>query len=308
MLNKFTQSLVFLTTLALIIGLFVPVQTADAVTVGPSKIEAEVDPGDTVEGEFFLKNEDGGQQTFYSSVQKFTEQGSIKSFLDEPTLLSEWVDVPESVTLESGADQRFPFTIDIPDDAPPGGHFGVIWWSPTPPNATSSRQVSITTRAGALVYINVSGDVQQTASIERFSVDKKVTKELPIEFSLDIKNTGTVYIQPSGSIEISSVLGNARASLPINEKNLQILPGSTKSISIPFSDEAWFWGPYKAEVSLRYGTEEDGQFKVLNESKTFWVFGVASTAIILLAILFLLFGLPYMIRRYNKWIIEKSRE
>lgn len=305
---KHTQFFLPLLFVLLVWSLVAPPQTAEAVTVGPSKIEASADPGDTIEGQYYLRNEESEPKTYYSSVQKFTEQGSIKKFLDSPTLLSEWILIPESIYLEPGEDKQFPFSFEVPENAPPGGHFGVIWWGTTPPNATSSEQVSITTRAGSLVYVNISGDVRQTAKIQDFRFDKKIAESLPIEIMLDIKNTGTVYIQPSGTVEITSILGNIRASLPINEKKVQVLPGSTKDISVELADDTWYWGPYRADVSFRYGADDNGQFKVVNESKTFWVFGIASTSIIAFIIIFLFVGLPFIIRRYNKWIIDKSQK
>lgn len=282
-----------------------------AVTVGPSKIQVTADPGDTVEGQLFLRNEEDTDQTFYSSIQRFTERGNSKSFLEKPTLLSDWTSLPDEVTLESGEETRLDYTINIPEDAPAGGHFGVIWWSPSPPagsgTSSDSEQVSITTRAGVLVYLNVTGDVDQSAEITTLSADDSLVGGLPVDFSMSIENSGTTYITPTGTLEVASLLGNTRAEIPINDKNKQILPESSKNLSMKLTGDGWYWGPYKAQATVRYGGD-NGQSNVVTKTGWVWVIPPTITIIILVLLLILFIGAPYALRWHSRRVEERLRE
>lgn len=287
-----------------------PLET-QAITVGPSKVQVTADPGDTVEGQLFLRNEEDTDQTFYSSIQRFTEEGNTKSFLNKPTLLSDWMNLPGSVQLDSGDETRFDYSIDIPEDAPPGGHFGVIWWSPSPPagsgTSSQSEQVSITTRAGILVFLNVTGDTEQSANISSFSADDSLVGGLPVDLSLSIENDGTTYITPSGTIEVTSLLGNTRAELPVNDKNKQILPGGSKTLSAQLTGDSWYWGPYKTEAMVRYGGQ-DGEQKVVTDMHWFWVIPPTSTSIGVFVLLVLLVGIPLAFRWQRRRIERELRD
>ncbi len=142
-------------------------KNADAITVGPVKLEYSVNPGDTVTGEMFIKNEEKEDRIFYPSLDRFTEQNGNKVFTKDKNLLADWFHTDASVTLKSGEDKKVPFQLIVPAYAPPGGEFAVIWWGTNPPtSATSSeQQVSIQTRAGILMYVNVSGKINNAASI-----------------------------------------------------------------------------------------------------------------------------------------------
>lgn len=105
-----------------------------AVTVGPVKIEYTLDPGSQVRGELFIKNNSDETKTFYPAIEKFEENDGRKVFFrDVESTLSMWISGLEPVTLGPNEDVRTQFTMNVPENAPPGGHFGVIWWSASPP-------------------------------------------------------------------------------------------------------------------------------------------------------------------------------
>ena len=274
-----------------------------ALTVGPAKMEHSIDPGNIISGNLFLMNETGGTQTFYPSFEKFIEADGEKQFLPkEPSELVKWIKVVDSVTLASGEQKDIPFSINVPKNASPGGHFVVIWWSTSPPSATNGA--SIVTRAGILVYLRVSGDIKESARILNFSSNKKFYSGLPINFSLSFENTGNVYLKPKGSIKIKNFFGLIKKNLIINENELQVLPESRKNFNIIWNSSGWkdfAIGPYKAEINLKYGEKEN------QISEKIWIF-IFPWKIILAAILILIiifFILIKGIKKYNKWIFSK---
>jgi hypothetical protein len=278
---------------------------ADAVTVGPVKLEYTVDPGTSLEGEFFLKNEELETKTFYPLIEKFNEVDGNKVFSQDTSTLAVWLDTAPSVTLAPNQDIRVPFTISVPRNAPPGGHFAVVWWSTTPPVIEGGQQVAVVTRAGILVYLNVNGEVTGSASIADLGLGKSVFWSIPdaIPVTANIKNDMNIYIKPQGDITLTSIFGSTKASVPLNAKGLQVLPQSEKGIpEISLDTPGLLFGPYKLNAAMEYG--ENDSKGTIEASR--WVFFLP-IHIIIIALL-LIFGVPALLKRYNKWVINQARQ
>lgn len=278
-----------------------------AVTVGPAKIEYRVDPGDTISDKLVLINDSGARQTLYSAFEKFTEVNGEKKFLPtEPAELANWIELPKNITLELGEQREIPFTIEVPKKAPPGGHFAVIWWGTGSPDL--KKQVSIVTRAGILVYLRVSGEVNESAELLNFSADggKFFWTKMPENFTVLFKNSGNTYIKPKGEINIKNIFGSNKAVLGVNDVNVIFLPEVEQNLRVAkkFDKPPFAFGFYKAELTLNWGEKQNSVLK----SIWFFVFPWKHVlgGIIILAILF--FGFKKAIKKYNQWIINKARE
>lgn len=275
----------------------------NAVTVGPVKLEYFADPGTEIKGEIFIKNEENISKTFYPSVDEFTEQNGEKMFLKGQGRIAEWFSTSDSVTLRPDESGKIPFTIKVPQDAPPGGQFGVIWWS-SAASSTTSQDVSIQTRAGILVYLNVSGNIVESAKITKFDTENSRTffgKALA-PFTLTISNEGNVYIKPKGSLKITSMFGRVVKEIPVNNKGLQILPKSYRSYGdLTWEGSFWSFGPYKAELTAQYGNK---QIQQLTESKWIWVFPVH----LILMVVAIVVILTVFFNLYNRWLFKKYAE
>ncbi len=285
--------------LSLIMGFLIfPIQSR-AVTVGPGKLEYSVDPGQIVSGQMFLMNETQSPATFYPSFEKFTEDNGEKIFTKEESDLSTWVKSSSSVALKPGESKNIPFTIEIPQDASPGGHFAVIWWSNAPPG----QGVSIVTRAGILLMLRVSGDIKEEGRILSFDTDnlKRFFTSFPIPFSIVFKNDGNVYVKPSGKITIKNILGQTKASLPVNKFSLQILPNSKRTFGEQWESTKFAFGPYKVELSLVYGESK----KEVSQSFWIWVITWKLIAAIIILLFIIFYVIPKSIKKYNRWIVEK---
>jgi len=283
------------------IFVFFPLLTK-AVTVSPGKIQYKTDPGAVISGKIFVLNEEGETQTFYVAFEKFIEQGGEKKFLPgEPTELANWFKMEKNVTIEPGQQKEIPFTVEIPQNAPPGGHFAVIWWGAAPPGG----QVAIVTRAGILVYVEVSGEVNEKGELLNFSLPKGnfLVFRLPEDFTVDFKNSGNTYLKPVGEIKIKNIFGSSIAAFDVNDKERIILPEDAQSLNISkkFEKPPFALGLYKAELALSWGETQN------NIQKSIYLFvfpwKIVILAIIILVILYLL--ITKGIKKYNKWIIAK---
>ena len=230
---------------------FLPVFVS-AITVGPAKIEYRVDPGTIINDTLTIINESNEKQTFYSAFEKFTEINGEKKFLPgEPTELTNWFKLPTKIVLKPGEQQRMPFTVEVPKNAPPGGHFAVIWWGTESPQ---SSQVSVVTRAGILVYLRVSGEINEAGNLTLFATENNhnFLARLPKSFVVKFKNIGNSYLKPKGDILIKNIFGKEIISFDINETDIILLPNSEADLKITkkFETVPFALGFYKGELSL----------------------------------------------------------
>lgn len=272
-----------------------------AVTVGPVKLEFSADPGDAVRGEMFVQNEESETATLHASLQQFTEEDGNKIFNDEKGDIASWIKPIAPVTLEAGAQKKIPFTISVPQDAPPGGHFGVLWWSSSVGGKTD--QVAVVTRAGVLLYLTVSGELERKASILSFDTEGggRAFGALPVSFTVLFKNEGNTYEKPQGTLTLYNIFGGESIQQQANEFGSQILPRSQKTLAIDVKSDRFLFGPYRAVIDLAYGDNVH-----LNARTWIWFMPIRALSLLIAVGAFILI-VPLAVKKYNVWIIGKSR-
>src|SRR3989339_60177 len=125
---------------------------AAALTISPVRMEISGDPGQTLQGELELLNEQKESKTFYSSAANFEARGDSGApyFLSDTNKgLASWITVQESVTLKANERTNIPFTIKIPAGVEAGGYFAAILWG-TSPAGQQGGQVSVSGKLGVL--------------------------------------------------------------------------------------------------------------------------------------------------------------
>jgi hypothetical protein len=276
---------------------------ADALTVGPVKLEYSVDPGNKISGQLFLMNETSEAASFWPVFEKFTENNGERQFFPtEETELKNWFKAEYPITLKSKEQRIVPFTIDVPMDASPGGHFAVIWWSTAPPGE-SGKNVAIVTRAGILVYLRVSGDINESAEISSFKSSGRFFWGLPISFNTSFRNNGNVHLKPQGEIKIKNLFGMTKTALKFNPYGIIILPQSGRDMSSSW-DSGFAFGPYKADIQIVYGESK----KQISENLWIFIFPWKISLGVIIGLLLVFFGIPAIIKRYNRWIISRYSE
>ena len=278
-------------------------QSALAVTVGPPKLEYRTDPGSVISGIIVLSNEGETPQIFYPAFEKFIEVNGEKKFLPaEPTTLAGWFKLPENVALGPKGQKQVSFVIDVPKNAPPGGHFAVMWWGTGSP---TSKEVAIVTRAGILVYLQVSGKVNEAGKLTSFFSENNqfIFVGLPQNFEVKFKNVGNTYLKPQGDIIIKNIFGTKNITFGVNEGGLIILPDAESNLRISkhFNETPFALGFYKAEINLRWGEKPES----IQKNIWFFVFPWQYVLAVIAILTVLLFGAGRGIKKYNQWVISK---
>lgn len=281
--------------------------------ISPVLVELNADPGKQYTINIVLKNITTSTLATRSQVNDFgakNEVGDPEIFLDEREnrtySLKSWVDKVPSYTLKSQESKTIPVTINIPADAEPGGHYGVVRFTGVAPELSGDdNAVSLSGSIGTLVLVRVSGDIKESIKLEEFFAAQGTQKSSffekgPINLVERIKNTGNVHIKPTGTVVVKDMFGKTKASLKVNEPPKNILPDSIRRFEQEWNKK-WLFGRYTADLNLAYGTT--GQ--VLTGQLVFWVIPWKLIIIVLLSLIALFFILRFAIKKYNTMIARK---
>ncbi|MEX0621934.1 MAG: hypothetical protein WD187_03000 [Candidatus Woykebacteria bacterium] len=277
----------------------------------------QIDPGDSGQEIIKVRNVGDKAETFYPEVFDFRasgETGTPAFILDSQAetytySLAAWITISKQpITLKPNESTALNFTINVPKNAEPGGRYAGVLFGTAPPTA-GANQVAISNKVGSLVLVRVSGDAKEEASVEEFSTPKNFYREGPVDFVARIKNTGNVHVIPKGNIDIKDTFGRKVASLPVNEKNGNVLPESIRRFDKDSSNLIWepggfTVGRYTATLALTYGDPA----KNLTAQVTFWVVPWVQLLIIALAVIIVILLLIFLVKRYNKWVVEQAEK
>lgn len=302
--------------------------SAQAVTISPVKFELEGDPGQVLEGEIELYNEEKESKTFYSSYANFEARGESGApyFTNSDSGLATWIKTKSEVVLEPGEREVIPFTLSVPAGIEPGGYFAAIFWGTSTPKP-GNAEVSISGKITVLVLLTVRGDTEKGAGILDFSFNnKKIISGLPTVLSYRFSNDGGARVRPLGQITIKNIFGQKITVLEANPRDGNVLPKSVRKFQVawnekkqdqyanaPVPDEntpgLGFWamvksqsknfmlGFYRAELNLSYGPDASQTEKKM----TFLVLPWQLLSIVIASVLIIFFGF----KQYNKWLIAK---
>lgn len=323
-----------ISALALLLCFSVPRQ-ALALTITPIRYEISGDPGQVITEKMGLVNETSTTQTFYATFANFEAQGDTgsPSFVEAKDDIGTWITTEQaSVTLAPGAQKEIPFKINIPADAEPGGHFGVVFWGTSP--GAQSGQVSIGTKTGMLILLSVNGDVKEAAGLVDFQLhnNKHFYKQLPVGFQYRFSNQGGDRVKPIGSVVVRSILGWRVKKVNANPYDGNVLPKTTRKFTTEWSKrdsvderdqelarkESYSFtrelksewhnfavGIFRARLVTEFGLEKQ---VVKSKSVYFVVFPWELLLVLTIIGIPLFFILRGMIRRYNRSIIRKAEQ
>lgn len=291
--------------------------SGQALEIAPPLTYLNVDPGKTYTAKILIRDVSNTDLVVTGQANDFVaegESGSPKVILDntvpDPYSMKDWVAPIAAQTLKSKQIETQVITIHVPANASPGGHYGVIRFTGTAPSL-SGAGVSLSASIGALFLLTVSGKITNQLSVAEFSVNKAgktghLFQSGPLNFVERIKNTGNVHEQPIGLVTITDMFGRKLATLAVNEPPGNILPDSTRKfdqdLNASVIGHKHLFGRYTAKLALTYGTDK----KTLTASLSFWVIPYKLVAIVIAALIAGFFALRYGIKRYNRYILERS--
>lgn len=293
--------------------------TGQALEIAPPVINLTADPGQTIKTQISLRDVSRGKLLVKSQVNDFLaagEDGTPKILLDtdseepSPYSLISWIAPLPELVLEPQQIRNLPVTITVPANAAPGGYYGVVRFTATPPEMQGTG-VSLSASLGSLLLVRVNGAAKESMEIEEFSMNKggksgSLFESAPVNFVERIKNTGNLHQQPSGKVSITDMFGKKVAAVNVNLPPRNVLPSSIRKFEQPLDKttigDKRLFGRYTAELTLTYGTNK----QTVTDSLTFWIIPYKLIGIVIAVLVIGGFAFRIMIQRYNRRIIGRA--
>lgn len=313
MLFNFTRKAVLgLFMLGLGFGLLTPAtRAADenavaGLVVSPPLTEKEVNPGNTFDGKVKITNPNANTDLSVDiSIQDFKANGENgeQTFVDpaenQSFSLGTWVSIESNVVLKANEVKEIPYTVNIPANAEPGGHYGVIFFVPKTLSSNNINGSGVMTvpKIGSLLLFTVPGEISYSGTIKEFTINNTFfsNSSNKVLFTTRFENTGSNHVKPQGSIVIKNVLGKEVANINVNEKMGNVLPQSIRKFENEW-DKKYGFGLYKASATLAFG--ENG---TATSELSFWIVPWKETAGAVVLLILLIWILSHL-----KWSGKKS--
>ncbi|HVU59385.1 MAG TPA: hypothetical protein VHC98_00915 [Candidatus Saccharimonadales bacterium] len=294
--------------------------SGQALEIAPPLITLTANPGQTLKTNIELRDVADTSLLVTNEINDFVangEDGTPKILTGDdsnnPYTLKAWVTPLQAITLQPHQIETLPVTISVPTTAAPGGHYGVIRFSGTPPNL-KGQGVSLSASIGALVLLTVNGKLTEHMSVQEFSVNGgngkagSLFEATPLTFVVRLKNSGNVQEEPTGYATITDMFGKPVAGVNINVPPRNVLPDSirrfTGMLDKSVIGDKHLFGRYHAVLKMTYGTTSK---QTLTASVYFWVIPYRLIGIVVAALIIGFFLLAFLIKRYNRHIIARSQ-
>ena len=229
-------------------------QSGTSLRISPPNFEISVDPGEVVAQQIRVSNRGDSPIPITMHVAGFRprgQEGQVELTEQEEAEFGilTWTTVdPSEFLLEPGEEIPVTFLIEVPENAPPGGHYMSVLASLG--SGGSGQGVAVGQRIGSLVLLRVTGEVVEQAQVAEIAAPGFAAKG-PIDFDVVLRNTGNVHLRPIGEIVVRGTFGGEVVRLPLEQRN--ILPDSERAFSATW-DTGWNLGRYTAEYTGIYGS------------------------------------------------------
>lgn len=313
------------------------VNTSQAATVSPPRLELSGDPGENLNAEIKIYNEKTSSQTFYIFTRDFEakDETGNPQFVISRDGFGTWIKPPSQITVGPKQESTIAFQVLIPQGAEPGGYFAALFASPELPDTGDQAQIALRSQIGSLIFLRINGEIPQSTSILEFRTlgHARFFVRLPIGFFYRFQNSGNDRVLPIGDIIIKNTFGRTTKIIKANPTQGNVLPKSIRrfeSVWDASSSDAnqdplvlalstpgnGFWnavkyewknfalGYYRAHLNLAYGNVST---ETATAKYTFFVFPWQLILVILVIVVILFFIIRFFIRRYNRRIIQQSR-
>ena len=285
-------------------------------TISPPLRELNVSPGQSIDQTFDVTNTSAGAVTVYPLSKDFiasTDATSTSPQIlettpsDSATVVSPWIKfVQSSVEIAGGKTVSIHYTIAVPTDAAPGGHYGGVFVTTQQPTDTSTSNVGIDTLIGSLLLLTVAGTTHAAANVVEFTaVDDaghktSLFQQLPVHLRTTIANTGNIHVLPSGTITVTNMYGKQVLSQAFNQAGNRILPSSQHAFSQDITDSIG-WGRFTASAVLALKAS-DGSTVPLNITTTFWLLPLVPMLIGLAILILLVVIFRLWLKRHDRQV------
>jgi hypothetical protein len=271
-MRAFIAAVLFFTVASVAFLSGVPPAQAQAfdLSVTPAKVELTVQPGQSLDFSISLINSASEPLELLVYPMDYYISPDNTFVFEQPGYYSyscaNWIKIShDRVVVPPNSQIEEPFSISVPQEAEPGGHYGVIFFQDArqPPPEQGTAPIP---RIGSLILLTIPGDIVREGSITKFEVQDDYfslwgppaegTAGWParnIKYHLEIENTGNVHITIYAVVHYWSRFGFGSGTFELGF--MTILPGTVRYFDgyLPSPPTLGF---FKAEAIMAYGKDQ----------------------------------------------------
>lgn len=286
--KQYSKPVLGLVIALVLIGTLVPAGRAGAVdsgieemTLSPTEKHYEVNLGETINDSFVLLNSGQTAYDFITYTSPYSvANGNYNAQYDVDAPRSDAYKWLQMDTAQWHADVRqtvtVPFTLRVPTNASPGGHYGIVFAETKPLDASSG--IIRKKRLGMVLYVKVKGDVVNEGRTTNIATDWFYSHG-PVTADISVEDKGNTDFIAKTKMTVSDLFGNVKYT---SSKESNILPGTNRDITMSYDNAPWF-GLFKVKVEstvMGSVTTRESYAVIV----PYWLFLVLGIAILLGAI------------------------
>ena len=176
--------------------------------------------------------------------------------------------------LEPGQSVKVPYTLRVPSNVSPGGHYGVLFAETQP--SSGPETLSRKKRVGAIVYSSLKGTAVEAGKTSQITLGM-LQFAPPLTATISVENSGNVDFVMSERMTVTDVFGHTKYDS--GDVEHIIFPNSQRDVAVKWQDTPWA-GLYKVHVNstvLGKTTSKDGYVLVAPR----WLLVLIATALVI---------------------------
>jgi len=178
--------------------------------ISPLTFELSGNPGEVIENFIKVYNPTDNVIGIRMQIEDIAPAGEEGFITVEPAetetySLASWIKTePTELDLQPKEEKYVKFTLTIPENAEPGGHYGTVLVGAKSISGPGATGALIIPRIGSLILLTVPGEMSENLIVKDFSLPRRYFPQGPIPFSIKFENTGTVHVKPTGYVTITN--------------------------------------------------------------------------------------------------------
>lgn len=225
----------------------------ESIALSPAKKDYKFDAGSTHADSLTVINDGTVAYTLkvYASPYSVSGDDYKPDFFTnrKNTDIESWVKFgQQTFRLEPGKSVKVPYSIVVPANATPGGHYGVIFAETQP--AEGERETSSVERkkrVGALLYATVNGTYSMGGAFKEIRTPG-LQFTSPLKSELTVENTGNSDFDVETVFAVSDIFGSRKYT---DTKEYRLLPQTERKIQLEWAKSPGF-GLYEVTVSAKF--------------------------------------------------------
>lgn len=295
--------------------------SGNGLRITPVRQEFILAPGQSESYEIEVANISAGDVNVIAVVNDFESDdttGQPRILVDPedqtPFSLRQYVSIPDPFALKPGQSRKVNILVDLPEDANPGGYFGIVRFA-VGIEGQDLGTIALAASVGSLLLVSVAGDVQEGMELgfiearqtlaDNTSRGGSFFESAPDKIAINLKNTGNSILKPIGRVAVKNMFGKEVASYEFNGGQLRgnVLPQSARTFEDSVSGLGRI-GRYSVEANLSYG---EGGGNLITAKTTFWIIPWKLLLGVLAGLALIVWFFTRGLKVYNRRIVERAK-